>query len=88
MIDYNNYDFSQADLDFLEQIKCDCENLNEVILQYNSKSFVIDPHGEKIEVYAYGETLGFYENFDDLILNHKIDGMPLIALIKQLDFGE
>lgn len=83
-----NSNYDENDLKFLDRIKCDCENLNEVILQYNDKSFVIDPHGKKIEVYAYGETLGFYEDCEDLFLNHRIDGKPLITLIKQLDFGE
>ena len=27
-------------------------------------------------------------NFDDLLLNYKIDGKPLIELIKDLEYGD
>ena len=49
---------------------------------------MLEPHGEAVEVYAYGETLGEYESFDDMLLNHKIDGKPLIDLVGDLEYGD
>jgi hypothetical protein len=88
MIDLSAYHFDQDEMDFLAQIQNDIENLNEVTLQYQGRSFVIDPHGDSIEVYAYGETLGFYSDLEDLFLHHTIGDRPLIELVKVLEFGE
>ena len=57
-------------------------------MEYKGKSFVLEPHGKAVQVYAYGEVLGDYETFDDLLLNHKIDGKPLIELVKELEYGD
>ena len=54
-------------------------------MEYKGKSFVLEPHGKAVQIYAYGEFLGDYESFDDLLLNHKIDGKPLIELVKELE---
>ena len=48
----------------------------------------MEPRGETVHVYAYGEVWGDYESFDDLLLNHKIDGKPLIELVKELEYGD
>lgn len=88
MLDLTRYNLDDDDIEFVEDMKEDIENQNEIILAYQGKSFVLEPRGEAVHVYAYGEVLGYYENFDDLLLNHKIDGKPLIELVKDLDYGE
>ena len=89
MLDLTKYNLDDDDILFLIEIEDACINdQNEVILEYKGKSFVLEPHGKAIHVYAYGEDLGDYESFDDLLLNHKIDGKPLIELVKELEYGE
>ena len=34
------------------------------------------------------EIAGKFANFDDLLLNYKIDGKPLIELVKDLEYGD
>jgi len=49
---------------------------------------MLGPHGKAVQVYGYGEVLGDYDSFDDLLLNYKIDGKPLSELIKDLEYGD
>ena len=88
MIDLTKYNLDDDDIEFVKDIKEDIKNQNEITLEYNGKSFVLEPRGKAIQVYAYGEILGDYKNFDDLLLNHKIDGKPLIELIQELEYGD
>ena len=89
MIDFTKYNLDNDDIEFLIQTENWCiGEQSEIIWEYKGKSFVLEPHGKAIHVYAYGEDLGDYESFDDLLLNHKIDGKPLIELVKELEYGE
>ena len=88
MLDFTKYNLDDDDIEFVKDMKEDIENQNEIILAYQGKSFVLEPSGEAVHVYAYGEDLGDYESFDDLLLNHKIDGKPLIELVKALAYGD
>ena len=89
MVDLTKYNLDDEDIEFVLQIENWCINgQSEIVLSYRDKSFVIEPHGKAVQVYAYGEVLGCYDNFDDLLLNHKIDGRPLIDLIKELEYGD
>ncbi len=89
MIEFEKYNLDDEDIQFFLRMEDYCINgQSELILEYKGKSFVLEPSGKTVQVYAYGETLGKYENFDDLFLNHKIDGKSLIELIKDLEFGD
>ena len=89
MHNLTKYDLDNDDILFLIEIEDACINgQNEVILEYKGKSFVLEPRGKAVHVYAYDEVLGDYESFDVLLLNHKIDGKPLIELVKELEYGD
>ena len=89
MIDLTKYNLDNDDIMFLIQTEDWCINgQSEIILAYKGKSFVLEPHGKCVHVYACGEVLGEYESFDDLLLNYKIDGKPLIELVKDLEYGD
>ena len=89
MIDLTKYNLDDDDILFLTEMEDACINgQSEIILEYKEKSFVLEPRGKAVQVYAYGEVLGDYESFDDLLLNYKIDDKPLIELVKELDYGE
>ena len=89
MIDLTKYNLDDDDILFLTEMEDACINgQSEIILEYKEKSFVLEPRGKAVQVYAYGEVLGDHESFDDLLLNYKIDGKPLIELVKELDYGE
>ena len=84
MLDLTKYNLDDDDIMFLIQTEDWCINgQSEIILEYKGKSL-----GKALQVYAYGENLGYYESFDDLLLNHKIDGKPLIELVKELEYGD
>ena len=86
MIDLTKYNLNNDDKTFLKQIEDWCINgQNEIILEHKGKSFVLEPRGKAIQVYAYGEVLGYYNSFDDLLLNHNIGGKPLIELVAELE---
>lgn len=86
MIDLKKYNLNENDIEFISQLKNDCITCqNEVTLTYNGKSFVLEPRGKAVHVYAYGKDLGDYESFDGLLLNHKIDGKALIEIVSKLD---
>ena len=89
MLDLTKYNLNDDDLQFLLQTEDWCINgQSEIILDYKGKTFVLEPRGKAVHVYAYGEDLGDYESFDDLLLNHKIDGKPLIELVHDLQYGD
>ena len=89
MLDLTKYNLDDDDIMFLIQTEDWCINgQSEIILEYKGKSFVWEPLGKALQFYADGETLGYYESFDDLLLNHKIDGKPLIELVKELEYGD
>ncbi len=89
MIDLTKYNLDDDDIEFWHRTEDWCINgQSEIILQYKDKSFVLEPHGKAVQIYAYGEVLGEYKSFDDLLLNYKIDGMPLIELAKELEYGD
>ena len=90
MIIFKNYNLDDDDIEFFLQMYDWCINgQSELILEYKGQSFVIEPSGKSVKVVvAVDRTIGEYESFDDLFLNHKIDGKPLIELIKELEFGD
>lgn len=89
MIDFKKYNLNENDIEFISQLKNDCITCqSEVTLSYNGKSFVLEPRGKAIHVYAYGKDLGDFKDFEDLLLNYKIDEKPLIEIISKLDYDE
>lgn len=50
---------------------------------------MLEPLGQVVQVVEVAdEVAGRYASFDDLLLNHKIDGKPLIELVKDLEYGD
>lgn len=89
MIDYQKYNLDEDDIDFIKRMEDYCiGGQSELVLLYNGHSFVIEPSGTELTVVDRTGTVGEYANFDDLLLGHRIEGKPLIELIKNLDFGE
>lgn len=88
MIDLTKYDFTDEDIEFLNTIKKDIELENEIYLQYGDMGFVIEPFMNKLNVYTYGEEFGIFDDFDDLFSSFKINGVPLIELVKELNFAQ
>ena len=90
MIDFTKYNLDEDDIRFLAQREDWCiGGQSEIILEYKGRTFVLEPSGKTIQVVEVAdEVAGEYENFDDLLLNHKIDGKPLIELVKDLEYGE
>ena len=90
MIDLTQYNLDDDDVAFLLEIEDACINgQNEIILEYKGKSFVLEPLGQIVQVVEVADQVaGKYESFDDLLLNYKINGKPLIELVKELEYGD
>ena len=87
MIDLTKYNFNDDELQFLEMIKADIINQNEIDLQYNDYSFCIEPSGYELTVVDTTGEVGVSNSFDDLFTNFKINDKPLIDLISFLEFA-
>lgn len=88
MIDLKKIVKDEKDLQLLEEI-CEDVGLNsqsEVFLKYKSFYFFLEPHGEEIEVFSDKNSIGVYKNFDDFLLNFKIDGKSFIELISEIEY--
>ena len=89
MIDFAKYGLSDDDIKFFLEIKDWCINgQSEVSLEYGSYGFCLEPGGQTVQVVDATGMVGEYPCFDDLFLHHKIDGKPLIELIRDLEFGD
>ena len=90
MLDLTKYNLEDDDILFITEIEDACINgQNEIILEYKGKSFVLEPLGQIVQVVEVAdEVAGRYASFDDLLLSHKIDGKPLIELVKELEYGD
>jgi len=90
MLDLTKYNLDDDDIAFLLQTENWCINgQSEIILDYKGQTFVLEPHGQAVQVVsAADEIAGKFVNFDDLLLNYKIDGKPLIELVKDLEYGD
>lgn len=90
MLDLTKYSLDDDDIIFLLEIEDACINgQNEIILEYKEKSFVLEPLGKAVQVVEVaGKVVGKYESFDALLLDYRIDGKPLIELIKELEYGD
>lgn len=90
MLDLTKYNLDDEDIEFLLQTENWCINgQSEIILDYKGKTFVLEPFGKSVQVVEVAdEVAGEYESFDDLLLNYKIDGKPLIEIVKDLKYGD
>lgn len=89
MIEFRKYKLDDDDIAFFLRIKDYCINgQSELVLEHEGETFSLEPHGEEVVVVNSTGTIGEYSNFGELFLNHKINGKPLIELIKYLEFGE
>ena len=73
---------------FLEDIKqaVGVDSQMEVFLRYKEFPFMLEPHGEQINVCSKGEVLGRYDNFDDMAKNFMLDGKPFLAHIDEIEY--
>ena len=74
--------------EFLTFIKAEMKNQNEVNLRYEDFSFVMQPSGESIEIYSYGQTLANYSSFDEFLNTFLIKGHLFVDIIDDLDFDD
>ena len=86
MIDYNKYNISEDDFEFLEYIKAavGVDSQCEVFLKYKDFFFMFEPHGEEVEIFSGDKSLGKYKNIEDLFLNFMVDGKSFIERIKDI----
>lgn len=73
---------------FLDWIKIELENQNEVSLHYKNFTFVLQPNGKCIEVYSKGKTLANYNTFDEFLANFSIDNYLFVQIVDEIDFED
>ena len=90
MLDLKNFLIDEKQREFLQTIIEDLslDSQSEVFLKYKDFCFLLEPHGEKVEVFSNGQTLGVYQTIDDLFLNFLIDGKSFIERISELEYDD
>ena len=80
---------NEYDLEFFEDIKqaVGVDSQVEVFLKYKDFLFMLEPHGEEINVCSKGELLGRYKNFDDMAKNFMLDGKPFIERVSEIEYN-
>ena len=71
---------------FVDDIVSILDNKNEITMSYKDFEFVVDPHGNNIEIYSNGETIAFYSDAIDFLSNYKIDGKTIVELYADIDY--
>lgn len=88
MIDYSKYDLDADSVDFIKEMKEFCiDSQNEISLQYGNYPFFLEPSGNEIRVVDCTGVTGEYSDFDDFLINHKINGKSVIEIIRELEYG-
>ena len=88
MIDFSKFHLDNEEIEFINDIKEDINNQNEILLEYKGYSFCIEPSGQELTIVDSNGLVGEYDCFDDFLLNHKIDGKPFIEILKELEYSE
>ena len=87
-MDFKKYLSNEEDIEFVEEIAgalstdCQCE----VFLKYGELPLLLEPHGEKIEVWSHGVMLARCINIDDLFLNFKLNEKPFVLCTVDMEF--
>ncbi len=87
MLDLTRYALRQEDIEFIDAIRADLENLNEVLLAYKGEIFCVEPTMGEIGICTAPDEFVFFKDFDDVLLNFKIDDRPLIDIIGDIEFA-
>lgn len=74
--------------EFVQWVRKDLQNQNEVALRYKDFSFVLQPSGKSIEVYSHGKTLASYDSFDDFLHNFLIKEHLFMNIVDEIDFDD
>ena len=90
MIDFTKYNLDEDDIFIIETIYDSCASVTNLTLCYkNQLLFDLDsPDCHKITAYFSDDNFEEFESVDELLLNFKIDGKPLIEVVKDLDIVE
>ena len=74
--------------DFLEMIKAavGVDSQMEVFLKYRDFSFMLEPHGEQVDVRSSGKLLGSYKSFEEMVNSFEINGEPFIKCVDEIEF--
>ena len=87
MLEIEKYNLSEDDIKFIDAIREDLENLNEVLLAYNGEIFCLEPCMGEVGVCTAPDEFVIFKDLDDALLNFKIDDTPLIEIISDLEFA-
>lgn len=87
-IDFKKYGLGDEDIEFITQTEEWCiDGQDEIVLEYKGYTFGIEPLGERVKVVNLSNVAKEYDTFEDMLLNYKIDGKPVIELAKDLEYG-
>ena len=73
--------------EFVNDVVSLLANKNEITMSYKGKQFVVDPHGNSIEVYSEGRIIACYPDAVDFLMNHRINGQKIIELYFEIYYS-
>lgn len=87
MIDLTKYNFDSKSSELVSDIIKGLNNQNEIDLCCKNYFFSIEPANGKFVIFDAEGKKGEYDELGDLFENFKIDGLPLVELVSELDFA-
>lgn len=89
MIDFKKYGLDDETIEFITETEDWCiAGQSEMVLEYKGYTFGIEPLGEEVLLVDKTGEIGRYDSFENMLLNHKIDGKPVIELAKDLEYSD
>lgn len=87
MLDLTKYALSHEDIEFIDTIRGDLENLNEVLLAYKGEIFCLEPCMGEVGVCTAPDEFVIFKDLDDALIGFEIEGRPLIDIIGDVEFA-
>ncbi len=88
-IDFEKYGLDDEEIEFITETEDWCiGGQTEIVLEYKGYTFGIEPLGERVKVVDLSDVVKEYDTFEAMLLNHKIDGKPVIELAKDLEYSD
>ena len=84
---FNYKDLSIEQQSFFNDVSSILDNKNEITMSFGDVEFVVDPHGQGIEVYSKGKTIAIYSDVVDFLFNHRIKDKTIIELSSEIDYS-
>ncbi|MBQ8289958.1 MAG: hypothetical protein IJY01_03715 [Clostridia bacterium] len=88
MIDFEKYNVSEEDREFIQDMRDAVapDSQTPMNLQCGDYGFHVDIANMELEIWHNSVMVAKYKSVDDMLINFKVNGIPLIEQIEKLDW--